>query len=51
MKTVYIKGGLTLENARLQVQEHFTDVGKMVDIGSNTQLKIDNTALTRIDWR
>lgn len=33
------------ENAGLKAQDHFADVGKMVDIGSNTKREIDDIAL------
>jgi DNA-damage-inducible protein D len=35
------------EGAGERVQDHFADVGKMVDIGSRTQRRIDDIALTR----
>lgn len=34
-------------NAGANVSNHFTDIGKMVDLGSSAQRKIDDIALTR----
>lgn len=33
-------------NAGASVTDHFADIGKMVDLGSNAQRKIDDIALT-----
>lgn len=41
------KAKVSCENAGLKVQDHFADVGKMVDIGSGTTREIDDIALTR----
>ena len=35
------------EGAGERIQDHFADVGKMVEIGSGTQRRIDDMALTR----
>jgi DNA-damage-inducible protein D len=31
----------------VRIQDYFADIGKMVDIGSNTKREIDDVALTR----
>jgi len=35
------------EGAGERIQDHFADVGKMVEIGSGTQRRIEDIALTR----
>jgi DNA-damage-inducible protein D len=41
------KAKISCENTGVSVQDHFADVGKMVDIGSSTKREIDDIALTR----
>ncbi len=41
------KARIACENAGQQVQDHFVDVNKMVDLGSGSQREVDDIALTR----
>ena len=45
--TVIAKAKLACENAGQAVTDHFVDVNKMVDVGSQTQRQVDDLALTR----
>ena len=46
-QAVISKAKIACENAGQAVTDHFVDVNKMVDIGSQTQRPVDDMALTR----
>ena len=46
-ENVINKAKLACENSNIKVNDHFTDVGKMVDIGSNTKRITKDYRLTR----
>jgi DNA-damage-inducible protein D len=41
------KAKTAAQNAEIKLTDHFADIGKMVDLGSGSQRKIEDTALTR----
>ena len=41
------KAKLSLENTDIAISDHFADVGKMVQIGSNSERQVDDIKLTR----
>ena len=46
-ENVINKGKTACENSRVSVDDHFANVGKMVDIGLNTQRKVQDYKLSR----
>lgn len=46
-QSVVSKAKKACENAGIDISDHFVDVNKMVDIGSNTEREIEDIALTR----
>ncbi len=45
--TVIDKAKIACKQAGQEIEDHFTDVGKMVDLGSGSQREIKDIALTR----